>query len=85
MLLLYTLRAHIDWHDKLALRKAYNTATINEDLLAKIAHELNSSEVQANLKQVYNPAIVDNTKLKFFPPFFLTTILHFVMLSNRDL
>ena len=82
-LLLYASRARIDWHDKLALRKAYNIATINEDLLAKIARELDSREVRANLEQVRNPAIVDNTKLKFFPPF-LTAILHFVVPPNRD-
>ena len=36
-LLLYASRARTDWHDKLTLRKAYNIATINEDLLARIA------------------------------------------------
>ena len=51
-LLLYASRAHADWHDKLALRKAYNIATINEDLLAKIARELDSREVKANLELV---------------------------------
>ncbi|KAF8441025.1 hypothetical protein L210DRAFT_3667152 [Boletus edulis BED1] len=51
-LLLYASRARTDWHDKLALRKAYNIATINEDLLAKIARELDSREVRMNLEQV---------------------------------
>lgn len=51
-LLLYASRARADWHDKLALRKAYNIATINEDLLAKIARELDSREVKANLELV---------------------------------
>ena len=36
-LLLYASRAPTDWHDKLTLCKAYNIATINEDLLARIA------------------------------------------------
>ena len=40
----------MDWHNKLTLRKAYNIAVINEDLLAKIVRELNSREVQANLE-----------------------------------
>ena len=39
-LLLYASRARMDWHNKLALRKAYNIATINEDLLTKIARKL---------------------------------------------
>ena len=51
-LLLYVLRARADWHDKLTLRKAYNITTINEDLLAKIARELDSREVRMNLEQV---------------------------------
>ncbi|KAG9314453.1 hypothetical protein JVU11DRAFT_5250 [Chiua virens] len=56
-LLLYASRARADWHDKLALCKAYNIATINEDLLTKIARELDSREVRANLEQVrkYSP------------------------------
>ena len=54
-LLLYASRARTDWHDKLALKKAYNIATINEDLLAKIARELDSREVRANLEQVRSP------------------------------
>ncbi|KAF8130807.1 hypothetical protein EV363DRAFT_1262570 [Boletus edulis] len=51
-LLLYASRARTDWHDKLALRKAYNIAAINEDLLAKIARELDSREVRMNLEQM---------------------------------
>ena len=51
-LLLYTSRAQTDWHDKLTLRKAYNIATINEDLLARIVRELDSREVHANIEQV---------------------------------
>ena len=51
-LLLYTSRVCTDWHDKLTLHKAYNIATINEDLLAKIVCELDSREVKANLKLV---------------------------------
>ena len=39
------LRARADWHDKLALKKAYNIAIINKDLLAKIVCELNFREV----------------------------------------
>ncbi|KAG6370948.1 hypothetical protein JVT61DRAFT_10837 [Boletus reticuloceps] len=54
-LLLYASRARTDWHDKLVLRKAYNIATINEELLAKIARELDSREVRANLEQVRIP------------------------------
>lgn len=64
-LLLYALRARVDWHDKLTLCKAYNIATINEDLLAKIARELDSREVRANLEQVRIPAHVNHTKLIF--------------------
>ena len=44
-LLLYALRACMDWHDKLALWKAFNIASINEDLLTKIVCKLNSREV----------------------------------------
>jgi hypothetical protein len=55
-LLFYASRARLDWHDKLTLRKAYNIGTINEDLLAKIARELDSREVQTNLEQVRFPA-----------------------------
>jgi hypothetical protein len=62
-LLFYASRARLDWHDKLTLRKAYNIGTINEDLLAKIAHELDSREVQTNLEQVRFPARVSHTKL----------------------
>ena len=51
-LLLYASRARTDWHDKLTLRKAYNIATINEDLLTRIAQELDSREVCANIEQV---------------------------------
>jgi hypothetical protein len=51
-LLHYASRARTDWHDKLALHEAYNIATINEDLLAKIARELDSREVRTNLEQV---------------------------------
>ena len=65
-LLLYTSRAHMDWHDKLMLHKAYNIATINEDLLAKIARELDSREVQANLKQVRILIHVSPTRLISF-------------------
>ena len=53
MLLHYASRARVDWHDKLALHKAYNIATINEDLLTKIACELDSREVHTNLEQVH--------------------------------
>jgi len=73
-LLLYTSRACADWHDKLVLHKAYNIATINEDLLAKIAHKLDSREVQANLEQVCILACVDLTKLIFSITF--STSLH---------
>ena len=51
VLLHYASRARTDY-DKLALHKAYNIAAINEDLLAKIACELDSREVCANLEQV---------------------------------
>ncbi|KAG6372008.1 hypothetical protein JVT61DRAFT_8703 [Boletus reticuloceps] len=61
-LLFYASRARVDWHDKLTLRKAYNIATINEDLLAKIARELDSREVRANLEQVRIPARAGHTK-----------------------
>ena len=54
-LLLYASRVRVDWHDKLTLCKAYNIATINEDLLAKIARELDSREVKANLELVRTP------------------------------
>jgi hypothetical protein len=53
VLLHYVSRARTDWHDKLALHEAYNIATINEDLLAKIARELDSREVRTNLEQVH--------------------------------
>lgn len=63
MLLLYTLRVHVDWHDKLVLHKAHNITTINEDLLTKIAHKLDSREVKANLKLVCTPAHANHIKL----------------------
>ena len=49
------MRARANWHNKLALKKAYNITTINEDLLAKIVHKPNFREVQVNLKQVCSP------------------------------
>ncbi|KAG8213534.1 hypothetical protein J3R82DRAFT_10171 [Butyriboletus roseoflavus] len=52
-LLHYTSRACTDWYDKLTLYKSYNIAVIDEDLLVKIVYELDSREVQANLKQVH--------------------------------
>ena len=63
VLLLYASRARADWHNKLALCKAYNIATINEDLLAKIARELDSREVKANLELVRTPTHANYMKL----------------------
>lgn len=77
-LLLYASRARLDWHDKLVLRKAYNIATINEDLLTKIARELDSREVRANLEQVRIPTPTDHMKL-IFP----IASSHPAFLSNR--
>ena len=50
-LLFYASRVHLDWHDKLALGKAYNISIINEDLLAKIARELDARDVKTGLDQ----------------------------------
>jgi len=61
-LLHYASRACTDWHDKLALHEAYNIATINEDLLAKIARELDSREVRTNLEQI------DQARANHFQP-----------------
>jgi len=51
-LLHYTARVRLDWHDKLALGKAYNIGTINEELLTKIARELDARDVKVGLEQV---------------------------------
>jgi len=51
VLLHYASRVHLDWHDKLALGKAYNIGIINEELLAKVAHELNARDVKNGLNQ----------------------------------
>ena len=53
----------MDLHDKLALRKAYNIVTINEDLLTKIACELDSGGVKANLELVRTPTHANYMKL----------------------
>ena len=90
-LLLYASRAHMDWHDKLMLHKAYNIATINEDLLAKIASELDSREVQANLEQVRTLVRVSPTRLISFtassclttPPNHVLSMLLQLMLNCR--
>ena len=52
-LLHYASRVHLDWHDKLALGKAYNIGIINEELLAKVAHELDARNVKNGLDQAH--------------------------------
>jgi len=51
-LLHYAACVQLDWHDKLALGKAYNIRTINEELLTKIACELDAWDVKVGLEQV---------------------------------
>ncbi|KAG8217399.1 hypothetical protein J3R82DRAFT_5539 [Butyriboletus roseoflavus] len=63
VLLLYASRVCVDWHDKLALHKVYNIAMINEDLLIKIVHKLDSIEVKTNLELVRTPMHVNYIKL----------------------
>ncbi|KAG6326592.1 hypothetical protein ID866_12497 [Astraeus odoratus] len=53
-LLLYASHVQQDWHDKLTQKKAYNIGTINEDLLAKIEHELDSRDIKSGLDQVHS-------------------------------
>ncbi|KAH0831851.1 hypothetical protein J3R83DRAFT_12702, partial [Lanmaoa asiatica] len=50
-LLHYAHRVHLDWHDKLKQRKAYNIGIIKDELVDKIARELDSKEVRSNLDQ----------------------------------
>jgi len=50
-LLHYASRVRLDWHDKLVLGKAYNIGIINEELLAKVAHELDTRDVKNGLNQ----------------------------------
>ena len=67
-LLLYTSRTCLDWHNKLVLHKAYNIATINEDLLAEIACELDIREVWANIEQVCISMCTNHMRLNFSLP-----------------
>jgi hypothetical protein len=50
------------------LHKAYNIATINENLLAKMTHELDAREVRANLKQVCLDSRESLYKTNITPP-----------------
>ena len=54
-LLHYASRVRLDWHDKLALGKAYNIGIINEELLAKVARELDARDVKNRLDQARPP------------------------------
>jgi len=54
-LLHYASRVRLDWHDKLALGKAYNISIINEELLAKVARKLNAHDVKNGLDQARPP------------------------------
>ncbi|KAH0836834.1 hypothetical protein J3R83DRAFT_8613 [Lanmaoa asiatica] len=51
-LLHYVHRVHLDWHDKLKQGKAYNIGTIKDELVERIARELDSKDVWSNLEQV---------------------------------
>ncbi|KAH0832249.1 hypothetical protein J3R83DRAFT_13223 [Lanmaoa asiatica] len=50
-LLHYAHRVRLDWHDKLKQRKAYNIGVIKDELIDKIARELDSKDVRSNLDQ----------------------------------
>ena len=48
----YAAHTRQDWHDKMAQKHGFNIATINENLVAKFARQLDSQDVQAGLSKV---------------------------------
>ncbi|KAH0832214.1 hypothetical protein J3R83DRAFT_13177 [Lanmaoa asiatica] len=52
-LLHYAHRVHLDWHNKLKQSKAYNIGTIKDELVERIARELDSKYIWSNLEQVH--------------------------------
>ncbi|KAL4081591.1 hypothetical protein V8B97DRAFT_2001740 [Scleroderma yunnanense] len=48
----YAAHVHQDWHDKMTQKCGYNIVNINENLLNKIAWQLDSKDVQTGLSKV---------------------------------
>ena len=48
----YAAHTRQDWHDKMAQKRGFNIATINENLVAKFARQLDSQDIQAGLSKV---------------------------------